>query len=179
MKIDVLGGDDYNNLIESSGGNVYYNRGSSPNSDGLNGFEVGAMGLNFVSGTEAKSSYSDAGPGVEIYAAGDRIISAMSEVNDDDSNVPYYLNSSFKQQRLSGTSMACPQVAGMCALLLQAHPDWNTSQVRRWMNNNAQNILYSTGLDNDYTVGTSLVGGAGRVAYMPMNGQLVFTLSEV
>ena len=181
MKIDVLGGDDYNNsiVIDLGGAIIYYNRGSSPNADGLNGLEVGSIGLNFVSGTEAKSAYSNSGPGVEVYAAGDRIISAMSDVNDDSSNTPYYLNSSFKQQRLTGTSMACPQVAGICALLKQVHPEWTASQVKRWITNNSQNIMYSTGLDNDYNTSASLFGGAGRIIYMPMSGQLVFTLSEV
>lgn len=181
MKIDVLGGNDYNNsiVIDLGGSIIYYNRGSSPNADGVNGIEVGSIGLNFISGVEAKSAYSNTGPGVEVYAAGDRIISAMSQINIDSSNTPYYLNSSFKQQRLSGTSMACPQVSGICALLKQVHPEWTASQVKRWITNNSENIMYSTGLDDDYTTSSSLVGGAGRIVYMPMNGQLVFTLSEV
>lgn len=181
MKIDVSGGLDYDNSVILSSGptTINYHRGSSPNCESLDGFEVGAFGINFVSTAEAKSSYSSAGPGVEVYAAGDRILSAMSQTNDDDSNTPYYDNSSFKQQRLSGTSMASPQVAGICALLLQAHPDWSPSQVKRWIVNYSQELIYSTGLDNDYTVSSSILGGSGKIPYLPMNGQIVFSLSEV
>ena len=33
----------------------------------------------------------------------------------------YYYNSAYKQTKLSGTSMASPQMAGMAACLLQAN----------------------------------------------------------
>ena len=75
--------------------------------------------------------------------------------------------------------MASPQVAGMCALLKQVHPDWTPYQVMSWMVNNAKNLLYSTGEDNDYTVSASVLGGAQKIAYMPMSGQLVYRISEV
>jgi subtilisin family serine protease len=180
MKHDVLGGTDYNNYITATGlSNYYYHRGSSPHSGSNPGIEVGSTGLDFVSSTEAKSTYSDTGPGVDIYAAGDRIISAMSNVNAYGSNSSYYIDSNYKQHLLSGTSMASPQVAGMCALVKQVHPDWTPYQVKGWMVDNAKNVLYSTGENNDYTVSASILGGVQKMAYMPMSGQLVYRISEV
>jgi subtilisin family serine protease len=132
-----------------------------------------------VSSTEAKSTYSDTGPGVDIYAAGDRIISAMSSTNAYGSNSPYYIDSNYKQHLLSGTSMASPQVAGICALLKQVHPDWTPQQVKSWVVNNAKDVLYSTGEDNDYANSTSILGGVQKLAYMPMSGQLVYRILEV
>ncbi|MEM0360675.1 MAG: S8 family serine peptidase [Candidatus Diapherotrites archaeon] len=41
---------------------------------------------------------------------------------------------------LSGTSMATPHVAGLAALVLQAHPDWNPSEVKAAIKNTAKNI---------------------------------------
>lgn len=177
MKHDVVGGVDYDNYVSATTlGNYYYHRGSSPHSGSNAGFEVGAIGNVFVSSTEAKTSYSDTGPAVDIYAAGDRIISAMSATNDGNSNTPYHLNASFKQEKLGGTSMASPQVAGMCALLLQVHPDWSVTQIRNWMLYNSKQVLYTTGLNNDYAVATSILGGVERVAYMPMNGQKTYQI---
>ena len=106
-----------------------------------------------------------------MYAAGDRIISAMSITNIDASSIDYYLNSGYKQQILSGTSMAAPQVAGMCALLLQVHPDWTPAQVQGWMVDNSFALLSTTGQTDDYDTTHSLHGGANRLAYFPMNGQ--------
>lgn len=172
LKHDTSGGADYDNYISATGlGNFYYHRGGAPHCGANYGFQVGAFGTNFIGGTEAKSVYSDSGPGVTIYAAGDRIMSAMSTTNIDASSFDYYLDSGYKQQLLSGTSMAAPQVAGMCALLLQAHPDWSPEQVQKWMIHHSRSALSTTGQDNDYSVTYSLHGGANRLAYFPMNGQ--------
>ena len=180
MKHDVLGGTDYNNYVTATGlSNYYYHRGPSPHSGSNPGIEVGATGLDFVSSTEAKSTYSDTGPGVDIYAAGDRIISAMSNTNAYGSNSSYYIDSNYKQHLLSGTSMASPQVAGICALLKQVHPDWAPYQVKSWVVNNAKDVLYSTGEDNDYANSASILGGVQKLAYMPMSGQLVYKILEV
>lgn len=179
MKHDVSGGLDYNNYVTSSGlSDYYYHRGSSPHSGTNPGLEVGAMGLSFVSTEEAKSSYSDTGPAVDVYAAGDRIISAMSNVNADSSTNQYYLNASYKQQILSGTSMASPQVAGICALLMQVHPNWTPTQVKNWIVANAKKVIYSSGQDNDYTDSSSILGGPQNLAYMPMKGQKRYTISS-
>lgn len=180
LKQDILGGLDYDNYISANTiGNFYYHRGGSPNTRENPGFEVGSLGpsTTIPSGLDVKSSFSNSGPGVDIYAAGSRIMSAMSEINDDDSSISYQLDSLYKQQLLSGTSMAAPQVAGMCALLLQVHPDWTTTQVYNWMVNNSESDLYDSGLDDDYTNAGSILGGGNRLAYFPMNGQKVFEIS--
>lgn len=176
LKLDIVGGVDYNNTITANTiGNFFYHRPGSPSVRSNPGFEVGSFGSTVTSGLDTKSSFSNSGPGVTIWAAGSRIMSAMSETNDDASANPYYLNNSFKQQWLSGTSMACPQVAGICALLMQAHKDWTPFQVQRWMIDKAQPQIYSTNLDNDYTVTSSIHGGYNRLAYFPMNGRNVFS----
>jgi hypothetical protein len=180
IKQDVSGGQDYDNYVTATGlSNYYYHQGSSPHCNSSPGFEVGSFGTNFISGTEAKSVYSDAGPGVNIYAAGDRIMSAMSITNIDASAYDYHADAGYKQQLLSGTSMAAPQIAGMCALLLQAHRDWTPTQVVGWMQDKARPVLHSTGQSTDYAVTSSLYGGPNRLAWMPMNGQKVYSISEV
>ncbi len=42
---------------------------------------------------------------------------------------------------LQGTSMAAPHVAGACALIKQAHPDWNPEQVKASLMNTASRLI--------------------------------------
>lgn len=179
MKADVSGGVDYNNFITvTSLGAIYYHRGSSPNCGSGNGFDVGSMGTAFVSTTEARSAFSVCGPAVDVYAAGERIISAMSTINEHGPfSSGYYLNASYQQAVINGTSMASPQVAGICALLKQVYPDWTPSQIKRWILANSQSILYTTGLANDYTSTLSVQGGDVKIVNMPMKGQKRYIIS--
>lgn len=43
---------------------------------------------------------------------------------------------------LNGTSMATPYAAGLAALVIQAHPDWKTEQIKQAIKDSAQNIGY-------------------------------------
>lgn len=175
MKIDVQGGVDYNNYINTDFGVFYYHRGGTPGasitaSDSV--FTVGAMDHQTTAqGEERKANFSNSGPGVTVYAAGSRIISAISQVNDDNSNTQYFLNNSFKQQLLSGTSMAAPQIAGISALVYQMHPDWEPRQVVNFVKSRALPALYTSGQSNDYTNQYSVHGGETKIAYVPMSSQ--------
>lgn len=171
MKIDVPSGVDYNNNFYAPNyGTVYYHRGSSPYSQ--NAFMVGSLAPG--RGTETKSNFSDSGPGVDIYTAGDRIVSAwpgshisnwMSEVAQYESGSPYY------KTKLGGTSMASPNMAGMVACLLQAHPDWSPKQVKDFFLYHATSSIYTSGSNSDYSNRYTLHGGEQRVAYFPMHGK--------
>ena len=67
---------------------------------------------------------------------------------------------------INGTSMAAPQVAGVCALHLQSLPNLTPAQLKTRIENDSPAVLFSTGLDNDYTAfGTSLMGGPNRFLY--------------
>ncbi|HEX6997508.1 MAG TPA: S8 family serine peptidase [Gammaproteobacteria bacterium] len=62
-------------------------------------------------------------------------------------------------QYLSGTSQAAPQVAGLAALLLEAHPDWPPSAIKSALMTSArQNVLREPEIDAD-----PLDMGAGHV----------------
>jgi subtilisin family serine protease len=177
-KIDDPGGTDYNNSAVTSGGNAgtfYYHRGSSPYGDaGQDGSPraiiVGNGDSTVYSATQdQKSTSSETGPGVDIYASGTNIMSCTSTTNKwGAGSQNYYLNSSYKQTNISGTSMASPQVAGVCALLLQKNPSWTPAQVKQWLLDNAGTALYDTGVGNDWTNNRSLKGGDVKYLYNPL-----------
>lgn len=163
-KIDLTGGLDYNNYWTSSVyGDIYYHRGSSPYSN--DAIIVGALNVTpYDASTDQKSWFSNAGPGVDIFAAGDQIMSSTSNTNEM-SGVAYHLNSSYKQVNLPGTSMASPQIAGIAACYLEKNLTATPSQFKTWLLNNATSGIYSTGLSNDYTNVHSQYGGTTKVAY--------------
>ena len=181
LKIDVPGGVDYNNTIQLkyiannvSFGSGYYMRGSSPMSN--TAIIVGALdSTTFSSTLDAKANYSQAGPGVDIFAAGSNIQSACSNV-ETLSGTPsnYYLDSDFKQINISGTSMSSPQIAGSAALYLQAHPTATPAQVRSALINVATTTMIgnisTNPSGNDYSNTVSQWGGNAGVAYQSIQG---------
>ena len=197
QKIDVPGGVDYNNYfsILNSSNWIYYHRGGSPSpiEAGVTYWFTGDGNGDLSSGTitdahnggaldvsdvvdngvykDKKVYFSNSGPGVNIYSAGTYIMSARPTSGF---STPYFANASYKQQKISGTSMATPQIVGMTACLLQAHPDWTPDQAKKWLESNAKANMYTTGLDNDYAVTNTIHGSPNRTAYFPMNGQRKF-----
>ena len=162
-KIDVSGGVDYNNFVVTDQGTKYYHRGSSPYSD--NAIIVGSMDSTTYDATnDQRATYSETGPGVTIWAPGTDIMSATSNTNKF-TGQSYYLNASYKQCNISGTSMAAPQVAGVAALVLQLNPSYTPAQIKTSLLNTAGSPLYTTGLTNDYSNTRSLLGSAQKILY--------------
>jgi subtilisin family serine protease len=162
-KIDVFGGLDYNNYVTTNSGIKYYHRGSSPYSD--RALMVGSIDSTVYDvNNDQKATYSETGPGVSIWAPGTNIMSACSNTNAFGAQ-SYYLNASFKQVNISGTSMATPQVAGVAALALQLNPTYTPTQVKSSLVENASDDIYTTGNTTDYSNTRSLLGSGIKMLY--------------
>ncbi|ETR68772.1 MAG: subtilisin [Candidatus Magnetoglobus multicellularis str. Araruama] len=90
------------------------------------------MAVGAIDKNKNIASFSSNGPsslpidsGVEICAPGVTVKST-------------WLNGKYKEA--SGTSMACPHVAGAAALLKQLHPTWSPMQIRQKLRSTAQDL---------------------------------------
>ncbi|MDW8478978.1 MAG: S8 family peptidase [Xanthomonadales bacterium] len=83
-----------------------------------------AITVGSTTSSDARSSFSNWGSCVNIFAPGSSIASAW-HTSDTATNT------------ISGTSMASPHVAGVAALWLAAYPSWTPSQVRSQIYNRA------------------------------------------
>ena len=167
FKVDTSSGTDYNNNVVTDQGTIYYHRGSSPYDD--EAIIVGSLNSTVYDATnDQKATYSECGPGVTIYAPGTNIMSACSTTNAF-SGENYYANSTYKQTNISGTSMASPQVAGICALLMESNPKMTPAQLKASLLVNAGSAVYSVVSDNDWSANNTLKGGAAKVAYNKFN----------
>ena len=157
-KIDINTGNDYNNYV-TSGSNYYYHRGSSPHDDGA--INIGSIDFNV---TNDRSDFSNYGPAVDIYACGNSIVSA---------------NTGGGSVSLSGTSMASPQVCGLAALYLQAHPDYTPAQLKNKLINSSVQGQIPSSADNDYTNTSSILNGNNRILYNRYNSQYPLTVVHI
>lgn len=162
-KIDVPGGQDYDNLfVWNSGGvnyGVYYHRGGAPSS-APNVVCVGAIG---TTASETKANYSMCGPRVDIYAPGSNIMSSFnSTLSFGGTNDPR--NSTYKIGKISGTSMASPQVTGVLACALEIYPNMTQVQARQYLESYSKSgQITDTG--GSYSDFTSLQGSSNRYLF--------------
>ena len=175
QKLDVSGGLDYDNYFTRSvaSGNVsagqplYYNRGSSNRSS--NTILVGALSSDLYTGSqEATTEFSEKGPRVDVWAAGEDIVSGIATGTSD-----YTV--------YDGTSMAAPQVSGMVALLMQMNPGMTQVEARNWILNNAKTGLYlgDTNTSTYFTDNRNRMGASDRIAYWPYSQHLPVHFSHL
>ena len=173
QRVDVIGGLDYDNYY-SDGSTIYYHRGSSPIANLA--IVVGNLSNNLNNGEERKNTTSECGPRVDVYAPGSLIMSACSTTNDGYTTSNYFADANFKQMAISGTSMASPQVAGVCALLAQVYPHITPAQMQTMIKNTAiKNQLTDDGSTNNYANTFCTLGSPNNILYNKFVGDNSFS----
>ncbi|KAI0494552.1 hypothetical protein KFK09_024690 [Dendrobium nobile] len=97
-------------------------------------------------------------PGVNILAAWTRAASPTNLDDIDSRRVDFNI--------ISGTSMACPHVSGIAALLREVYPDWSTAAIKSAIMTTAYNLDNSGEDIKDQATGkksTPFIHGAGHV----------------
>ena len=152
---------------ESASFPYYYMRGSSPGRydtlangqfalDGT--IVVGSMG-NYTLLDEKPAEYSDRGPAITLWAPGTSIQSVYNDTS------PYVdpRNATYRVAKISGTSMASPQVAGVLACLLETYPELTPLEAKELIVSLAsQGDLIDSGT-SDYEDDESLLGSPNLV----------------
>jgi len=171
-KIDSVGGVDYDNYYDAS---VHYHRGSSPAAQDAGMIVVGALDNT---NTEQKATFSETGPGVDIYGAG---VMTMAAYSNDSYHTPAVQDaraSGFYLNKLSGTSMATPNVAGIACLMAGMRPKYTTANIKQWLIELSDKNTMTEGT-NTYTNTRHLQGGSQRVVKWPYKAERPFEATNL
>jgi subtilisin family serine protease len=173
-KIDVPGGLDWDNTVNSD----HYHRGSSPTAPIDGGSSMICVGALDNTSVEQKAIFSETGPGVSIYSAGVMTMAAYANKAYQTSAVPDARNSAYYINKLSGTSMATPNVAGVACLMAGMRPGYNNQQIRDWLLELSDKNTMTEGTAG-YTNQRHLQGGLQRVLKWPYISENPFSVNNL
>ncbi len=186
---DVSGGDNYDNYMVAGAAYAnrnyffsgyypfrdYYMRGSNFSFNGA--INVGALSDRIDQG---KADFSEWGPGIDVYAAGERVMGAMEKSEIAYGN-PYYGQESNTPKHdtmgsQNGTSYASPFVAGLLACLAEVYPTLTQAQARTYLQNNAVTGLMADTGDTSTAWSPTEVSGS-TAAWFDASDTSSYTLS--
>ena len=149
---------DWDNIISTTSTTRYYMRGSWPNTDDSGAINVGSLSRfdDF-----RKSSFSNFGPALDIFAPGDNIYSSFGNTGGADTK--YTQGSGNYKGNISGTSMAAPQVTGVLACAASRKQRFTQDDARKYLNDTSKfNDMTVDAFGGDYTDPTVGYGGPNK-----------------
>jgi subtilisin family serine protease len=107
--------------------------GYDPETDTYNSICVGAMDdeLDTTTFAERKASYSQNGPGIDVWAPADSTLAAG--ITGDSITFERFNGGEFVDRYFNGTSAAAPVVAGLMCLYAQANPNATPKDAVAWV----------------------------------------------
>ena len=115
---------------------------------------VGAMDDETIgTGSEQKATYSNNGPGIDVWAPADETLTA---------GLPFagrYQrrdNFAFYDRFFNGTSAAAPVVSGLIALYLETNPSVGSTETKNWLNTIGSKVLDSSQYYDQFTDDTTI-----------------------
>jgi hypothetical protein len=126
MYVDVVDGPDWNNKLGLDAGYIWLNRGAAPNSPDSGAISVGA--LDYFADFR-RTSFSQFGPGVDVFAPGREIASSYGNTGFTDTKY----GSGNYYQTINGTSMASPQVCGIIACVANSKERFSQNDARAFI----------------------------------------------
>jgi hypothetical protein len=162
--IDISTGIDYNNSFTASTIGLYQtfyqNRGFLPSATP----GVICVGSASALSDDSISTFSNHGPRIDIIAPGENIITSTNSVYPSDADnmlkAQYIVdlrNPTYYFSKLSGTSLSCPQVAGVLACLMESYPTITPSDALWYLQNNStNNYLYAPQIPFSNSIDTTL-----------------------
>ena len=132
MLMAEVGDANWNNLVTINGvGTIYLNRGSWPNSPDSGAINVGALSDH---SQFRRSTYTQFGPGVDVFAPGDDILSSFGNTGFNDTK---YGGGNYFYP-IQGTSMASPQVCGVIACAAGGKTKFTQGDARKYLNDTSR-----------------------------------------
>jgi len=173
-RVSVPGDIDYNNTLTATGFNsgnpIYYARPSAPVCSNV--ITVGSIGAGVGGGGDRKSSVSNCGPRIDMFAPGSYITSSWLTSGTPTGGgypapVPDPRNTAYYIAKYSGTSFAAPQATGILACALEADPNYSQTTALNYLINDAMvGQIPDTG--GGYSDSFSLQGAPNRYLTLPI-----------
>lgn len=138
-------------LIVAAAGNSGNATGSGDNIDYPASYSGEVISVGAIDINDQRAKFSSTGPKLELSAPGVNILSTLNGNKN-------------KYGTLSGTSMSCPHVSGVAALIMSAEPGITNSRVRIIMQMTAQNIMKGGGFSAKDWYGYGLVDAVRAVS---------------
>jgi subtilisin family serine protease len=99
---------------------------------------------------ERKVSYSNNGPGIDVFGPGDETLSAGVNGVVGATDYQRYDDSRFYDMFFNGTSAASPIVAGVVALYMQSNPSATSYDVHEWIKNYGSKVFDTSQFIDEY-----------------------------
>lgn len=139
---------------------------------------VGAMNDEFYDTElrEAKASYSNNGPGIDVWAPADETLAPGTNNVSGYTDFQRYDNSAFYDCRFNGTSAAAPVASSVLSVYLQANPTATQREVKSWIRETGSVVVADEQFQdsqpddtqtNYWTFSYTLRGAERRVIYNP------------